>query len=162
MYRNCYWVIPLSLVIALMLMMLPLPGWAAVIRPDLVALVLIYWAMAMPRHAGVTLGWVFGLLLDVSYGTLLGQHALGLLIVAYLVHKMHQRVRVFSLVQQALVVFLLLIVKQAMVLWVSGMIGLAPDVGLIYFAPSLIGALFWPWLFIILRDVRRKFCRQHM
>jgi rod shape-determining protein MreD len=58
--------------------------------------------------------------------------------------------------QQSIVIFFLLILKQLMVLWVSGIIGQAPSLGL-YFVPSLVGALLWPWIYIILRDLRRKF-----
>ncbi|MCK4708547.1 MAG: rod shape-determining protein MreD, partial [Gammaproteobacteria bacterium] len=67
-----YIAILISLVIALMLNMLPLPEWANYARPDLVTLVLIYWAMALPQIAGVFLAFIFGLLLDVSQSTLLG------------------------------------------------------------------------------------------
>jgi len=68
----------------------------------------------------------------------------------------HQRIRVFSLVQQALIVFLLLFFKQLMVLWVSGLAGQAPSIST-YFLPTLAGAMIWPWLFLLLRALRRRF-----
>lgn len=154
--RKCYRVILPTVILALMLEMFPLPDWAQPFRPDWVTLVLIYWAMAIPEQVGVTVAWIFGLLLDVTQGAILGQHAIGLVLVVYLVHLQYLRLRVFSQVQQALVVFVLLMIKQLMVLWVSGIVGHAPDsVG--YFLPSLVGAMIWPWLFVILRDIRRRF-----
>ena len=153
---RCYRVVLPTLIIALMLDMFPLPDWAQPFRPDWVTLVLIYWAMAIPEQVGVTVAWIFGLLLDVTQGAILGQHAIGLVLVVYLVHLQYLRLRVFSLVQQALVVFVLLMLKQLLVLWVDGIVGQAPDAGN-YFLPSFIGALIWPWLFIILRDIRRRF-----
>lgn len=153
---KCYRVVLPTVILALMLEMFPLPGWAQPFRPDWVTLVLIYWAMAIPEQIGVTVAWIFGLLLDVTQGAILGQHAIGLVLVVYLVHLQYLRIRVFSLVQQAMVVFGLLMIKQLLVLWVSGIVGQAPDTGG-YFLPSLVGAIIWPWLFIILRDIRRRF-----
>lgn len=151
----------ISLLLALMLNMLPLPDWANHLRPDWVALVLIYWAMALPMFVGVITAFIFGLLMDVSLSTLLGQHALALVIVVFLVQKLYLRIRVYTLIQQAIFVGILLIINQLLVLWVSGMTNTAPDTSA-YFLPSLTGAFIWPWLFIILRDIRRRFCQhQH-
>ena len=142
--------------LALMLMMLPLPDWAQPFRPDWVSLVLIYWVMAVPEQIGVVFAFIFGLLLDVAQGSILGQHAMGLVLIIWVVQMLYLRIRVFSLVQQAMVIFALLIIKQLLVLWVSGIVGQAPDLST-YFLPSFIGALIWPWLFVILRDTRRRF-----
>lgn len=146
----------LTIIGAFMLAIIPLPDWAAEFRPDWVTLVLIYWAMAMPTKIGVTVAWFTGLLLDVSYGTLMGQHALGMVLVIYIIHLQHQRLRVASLLQQAIVIFILLLVKQLLSLWVDGMLGRAPDSWL-YFMPTLTSTLLWPWTYLILRDLRRKF-----
>lgn len=146
----------LTIIFAFMLAMMPLPDWADAFRPEWVALVLIYWTMALPASIGVTIAWLAGLMLDVSHGSLLGQHALGLVLVIYIIHSQHQRLRVASLLQQAIVIFFLLLLKQALVLWVDGIMGRAPDTWL-YFMPSLTSALIWPWVYIILRDLRRKF-----
>lgn len=146
----------LTLIAAFMLAMMPLPDWAQAFRPDWVTLVLIYWTMALPASIGVTVAWFAGLMLDVSHGALLGQHALGLVLVIYIIHAQHQRLRVASMLQQSMVIFFLLLLKQALVLWVSGIMGRAPDTWL-YFMPSLTSALIWPWVYIILRDLRRKF-----
>jgi len=145
-----------TIIAAFILSMMPLPEWAQAFRPDWVTLVLIYWTMAFPANIGVTIAWCVGLMLDVSHGALLGQHALGLVLVIYVIHSQHQRLRVASLVQQAIVIFFLLLMKQAIVLWVSGIMGYPPDSWL-YFMPSITSALFWPWVYIILRDLRRKF-----
>ena len=146
----------LTIIGAFMLAIIPLPDWAAEFRPDWVTLVLIYWAMAMPTKIGVTVAWFTGLLLDVSYGTLMGQHALGMVLVIYIIHLQHQRLRVASLLQQAIVIFILLLVKQLLSLWEDGMLGRATDSWL-YFMPTLTSTLLWPWTYLILRDLRRKF-----
>lgn len=139
-----------------MLAIMPLPDWAVEFRPEWVTLVLIYWAMATPTRIGVTMAWFAGLLLDVSYGTLMGQHAVGMVLVIYVIHMQHQRLRVASLLQQAIVIFILLLIKQLLSLWVDGMLGRAPDSWL-YFMPTITSTILWPWTYLILRDLRRKF-----
>jgi len=153
---RCAQVVIPTMLLALMLSIVPLPDWAEALRPDWVTLVMIYWVMAMPEKVGVTVAWIFGLLLDVAQGSILGQHAVGLVLITYIVLLQYSRIRVFSLVQQAIVVFFLLLIKQLLVLWVNGIIGLTPQLSS-YFLPSLIGAILWPWLFLSLRNVRRRF-----
>jgi rod shape-determining protein MreD len=150
------WIVALSLVIALMLTALPLPEWAVNWRPAWVAMVLIYWCMALPERVGIGVSWMLGLLLDVQQGTVLGQHALGLAIVAYITIKSHQRLRVFPLFQQALVVCGYVLLFQFIVLWIKGMLGIPPG-HWSYWMPAFSSMLLWPWIFIVLRDVRRKF-----
>ena len=149
-------IVLITIIGAFMLAIMPLPDWAVEFRPDWVTLVLIYWAMALPTRIGVTTAWFTGLLLDVSYGTLMGQNAVGMVLVIYVIHMQHQRLRVASLLQQAIVIFFLLLIKQLLSLWVDGMLGRAPDSWL-YFMPTITGTLLWPWTYLILRDLRRKF-----
>ena len=146
----------ITIIAAFMLAIMPLPDWAVKFRADWVTLVMIYWAMALPSKVGVTMAWFAGLLLDVSYGTLMGQHAIGMVLVIYVIHLQHQRLRVASLLQQCIVIFFLLLIKQVLNLWVDGIVGRAPDISL-YFMPTISSTLLWPWTYIILRDLRRKF-----
>ena len=149
-------VILLTFCIALMLMVLPLPEWARPYRPQWVTLTLIYWTLAAPQRVGVGVGFLLGIALDVLSGTLLGQHALGLSLVAYATVKLHQRIRVFPLWQQSLVVLLLLVSDHLVTLWVMGATQDQPP-GLSYWAIPPLSALLWPWVFILLRDLRRRF-----
>ncbi|MFP6780976.1 MAG: rod shape-determining protein MreD, partial [Gammaproteobacteria bacterium] len=98
------WVIAASFVAAFMLTALPLPERVVAWRPAWVALVLSYWCLALPQRIGVVIAWVIGLLLDVMHGSLLGQHAFGLSVVAYVVVIYHQQIRVYPLFRQAFVI----------------------------------------------------------
>ncbi len=153
--RGGGWIIPGSLLLALMLTAVPLPGWALAWRPAWAAMVLIYWCMAVPDRVGIGAGWVLGLLVDVLKGTLLGQNAAAFAVIAYITVRNHRRVRVFPLVQQALYVGLMVAIIAVLTLWVRGVAGL-PAQPSVYWLPVLTSALLWPWLFIILRDARRK------
>lgn len=149
-------VIVVTFAIALGLIALPLPEWARAFRPEWATLVLVYWCLALPTRVNVGTGWIVGLFVDVITGNLLGQHALAMAVVAFVTVKVHKQVRVYPLWQQALSVFVLTGLSQLLVVWVKGIIGQAPD-NWLYWAPSIISALLWPWVYIILRDVRRKF-----
>jgi rod shape-determining protein MreD len=148
-------VIALSFVVGLMLTALPMPEWASLWRPAWVALVLIYWCMALPSRSGVVLGWSVGLLLDVMTGALLGQHAFALAVTAFIAHKLHQRVRVLPILQQGITVFGLVFVFQALVLWINGVKGM-PVTLAAYLTAPLVSAFLWPWIFVLLRDTRRR------
>ena len=150
-----YLVIHISLVVALILMILPLPDWAQMYRPNWMALVLIYWSMALPQRIGLWYAFFCGIVLDTSLGTLLGQHTLALVAIVYFNLNFYQRIRVLALAQQAIYVFALLLINQVVVAWVEGSLG-RPTPLLAYFGAPLVGMLIWPWVFVILRDVRRK------
>lgn len=149
-------VIGVTFLLAIVLTALPVPAWAAVWRPAWVALVLVYWCMAVPGRCGVIVGWTVGLLLDVLLGTLLGQHALALCAVAFLALRLHQQVRVMPLWQQAVSVFGLVFLYQALILWINGIQGL-PVMAYAYWSSPLVSMVLWPWVFVVLRDVRRKY-----
>ncbi len=150
-----YFVIFLSLLVGLILMILPLPDLVQIYRPHWVALILIYWNMALPRRVGPWIAFFIGIVVDTSQGTLIGQHALALVIIIYINHNFHQRIRVMSLVQQAIYVFGLLVISQVIIVWVEGIMGRPPPL-LAFFGAPFIGMLVWPWVFVILRDIRRK------
>lgn len=152
-----WWFIPATLVVALMLVMLPLPRVAEPLRPDWVTMVALYWAMALPQRFGLSLAWIAGLLLDVSQGALLGQHALGTVLVVAFAIRQHQRLRVSPVAQQAVVVMILLLCKQGLVLWISGMVGRAPVTPWLHFVSPVVALLLWPVVFILLRDLRRRY-----
>jgi rod shape-determining protein MreD len=149
------WVIITSFVVALMLTALPLPDWAISWRPAWVVLVLCYWCLALPQRIGVVMAWVIGLLLDVLHGSLLGQHAFGLATVAYVVVIYHQQIRVHPLFRQALVIGSIVLLYSSLMLAIYNLLG-SMRYGYDYLLSAITSALLWPWIFIVLRDLRRK------
>ena len=145
-----------SLLIALVLALMPIPPWAESFRPNWVGLVLFYWCMATPERVNVGTGWLVGFILDVLYGSILGLHAFAYSLIAFVTIKSHLKLRMFPRWQQAAVVFVMLILHQLLVLWVRAAIGKDPE-NFSYWTPSIVGMVIWPWLFVILRDVRRRF-----
>jgi|SRR5690625_1260480 len=150
------WVIIASFALALILTVVPLPDWLSAGRPQWVALVLIYWCMALPNRVGVGVGFLVGLIQDALLGSLLGQHALTFALLAFLTIKLHQRIRVFPLWQQAISVLVLLLLTQLVIFWINGFVGRSP-VSWTYWLTAVVGTLLWPWIFGLMREIRRSF-----
>ena len=149
-------VIFLSFIAAFILSMLPLPQILQTVRPEFVLLVLIYWCIALPSRVGVGVAWLAGLVFDVSTDSLLGQHALTFALVAYLAIQLHQRIRIFPIWQQALTVFIFMMLQGSLTLWISGMLGDAPPLS-VFMLPAISTAIFWPITYLLMRQVRRYY-----
>lgn len=145
--------IVLTVALALLFNLLPWRNNAGV--PDLTAAVLAFWCIHQPRRVGIGLAWTLGLLIDVGDGALLGQHAFGYSVLAFLALAVHRRILWFPLWQQALHLLLLLLATQLLTLVIRIAAG-AGFPGWSYFAGSFICAALWPVLsFLLLLPQRR-------
>src|SRR3979411_2911318 len=77
------WFVLLTLLVALGLNLLPLTDLALSVRPDFLALALLYWCIQEPRLVGVGAAWFVGLVMDVADATVFGQHALAYAVLAF-------------------------------------------------------------------------------
>ncbi|MFK8043636.1 rod shape-determining protein MreD [Congregibacter sp.] len=153
---TAYWVIVASLLCAAVLAVMPLTRSLLWWRPEWILLVLLYWTIALPHRVGLVTALVVGLLVDVMEGAVLGQNMLSLAVVVTLARLMYQRLRVFTLVQQASVVFVFAGLHQLVTQWLQGLQGgAAPGFGFLF--PALSTALLWPLLMPVLREVRRSY-----
>lgn len=139
----------LTLVGALLLNLLPWQGLALWFRPDFVGLALLFWAIREPRKMGIGAAWIFGLMMDLSDGVFLGQHAFAYTLVVYAAIVLHRRILRFTLWQQAAHVLLLLLLLQATMLLIR-LFGGAVFPGPGYFLSCLTGAALWPPLSLLL------------
>lgn len=154
------WVIAVTFLVAMVLQVFTLPDYVPVevgyLRPEWVVLVLIYWVIALPHRVGIVVAWMVGLMVDVLLGDLLGQHGIAFLFVAYIAQSLYQRLRMFTVWQQSLIVFAIIGLDQLINFWIESIAGLA-EWSLWYLMPSVVSALLWPWVFLILRYFRRVF-----
>ncbi|MFL9814595.1 rod shape-determining protein MreD [Stutzerimonas sp. VN223-3] len=153
---NNGWVIWLSLLIALLLSVAPMPHSIGLGRPLWLAMFIAYWAIALPHRGGMVAAFFFGLMLDVLSGTLLGQNGLPLILITFLVLNLQQRLRMFPLLQQSLVLLVILGIGQLVQLWLNTLTGNRPPT-LLFLVPVPVSALLWPWVFIALQWARRRF-----
>ncbi|WP_341521262.1 rod shape-determining protein MreD [Pseudomonas sp. G.S.17] len=149
------WVVWLTFAIGLLLSVSPLPQFMEIFRPLWLALLLTFWILALPHKVGMTTAWMLGMMEDVLYGTLLGQNALILSLIAFLVMTLHQRLRMFPIWQQCLVLLVVFGLAQLAQLWLSALTGnRQPTLALVL--PALVSALLWPWVSYGLRGLRKR------
>ena len=153
---NNGWVIWLSLLLALLLSVAPMPESFGLARPLSLGMFIAYWAITLPHRGGMGAAFFFGLMLDVLSGTLLGQNGLPLILSTFLVLSLQQRLRMFPLLQQSLVLMVILGLGQLVQLWLNTLTGNRPPT-LLFLVPVPVSALLWPWVFIALQWARRRF-----
>jgi rod shape-determining protein MreD len=154
--RHANWVIAASYLVALLLSIWPLPDWAEPFRPAWVLLATVYWCLFLPQRVGLLVTFCVGILLDALTGALLGEHALALLLVAWVTLKLHLQIRVYPWWQQALVVFLLMLLYTFVIYWIDGMLGYTQGT-LLRWMPVLITTLLWPWSMQLLGLLQQRF-----
>lgn len=146
--------------VALVLSLVSLPDGApevlGYLRPHWVGLVLIYWVIALPQSVGLVTAWCAGIALDILLGTLIGQHALVLVVISAVALSLYQRMRMFSVWQQGAIVLALMVLAETLLFWIESVVANA-HFNLWHFLPALISALIWPWVFLSLRFLRRRF-----
>lgn len=97
--------IGLTLLSALLFNALPWQGLGLMLRPDAVAVVLLYWCLQKPGRMGIGMAWIIGIFADVADATAFGQHALAYSVLAYGSMVLHRRLKMFHLYQQIPQVF---------------------------------------------------------
>lgn len=149
----------LVLIAALLLTLLPLPEAFDPLRPYWVGLVLIYWALEVKEMVSLGMAFLIGLLLDTLTGSLMGMHALSLVVMIYLVQRFRPRLRFFPPWQQAISILALLVNDRIIRLWISSLLG-EPMPTWNYWLSPMVGMAIWPWLFLLLDRIRAE-RRQH-
>lgn len=148
------WFVLLTLLGALLLNLAQWSGVWLALKPDFLALVLLYWCIQQPRLVGVGTAWISGLLMDVGQGALFGQHALAYALLGFAAEYFHRRVLRFPLWQQAAHVAVLLLLCMGLVFLVRVAGGAAvPDLST--FLGAISGALLWPAVSILLQWPQR-------
>lgn len=144
----------LTLAVALLLSVVPMPEQIEAGRTLWLALVLTFWAIHFPQRIGLLTAWCAGIAQDVLHGTLFGQNALALALVMYLLLTLQQRLKVFPLWQQSCALLVIYGLAQLLLLWLSTLSGMRPEIN--YYAwPVLVSCLLWPWLYLLLVNVKR-------
>ena len=149
------WLVFGSLFLGLVLLVVPLPDGVQLARPYLLGMLLCYWLLESPDHVGLGVAFLCGLVADVVAGTLLGEQALRLVVLAFLVQRFRARLRFFPLWQQAGAVFALLLNDRLIAVAIHLVAGDGLPAWTVWLSPVL-GFALWPWLFLLLDGVRLR------
>lgn len=137
-----------------MLMNMGLWGRAAWI-PDLLAVVLVYWGVHQPLRIGVGVAFVFGLVMDVHQGALLGQHALAYTLLGFLAISIHRRLRWFPLANQAVQILPLFAAAHLLSMLVRLLAGDGFP-GWSYLLTPVVESALWPLVSVVLLAPQRR------
>lgn len=148
-WRGRAWVVPLCVVIALLLGIVPLPPAVQLLRPFWLALIVAYMVIELPARIGIGRAFALGLVADMLYGSLLGEHALRLVLLTFVLQHFRARMRFFPLLQQAMIIGLLLLADLALTALLHLVLGQSLQPALWWCAP-LVGVALWPLLFVLL------------
>jgi len=151
------WVV-VSFIVAMVLDSIALGAAIQPFNPPWTLMVLIYWCWIIPARVGPFTGFCVGLLLDTLSAGLLGLRALGGALVGYLANKLRPVFNRSTLAQQTLMVWGQVLVYKALVGWIQTLFG-PGNLGLVYWASSLVVLVAWPLVFTILKEltpIRRR------
>jgi len=153
--RGLNWLFWGGIVASFLLQLTPLPAVLLPFKPYWLALVLIYWMIELPERVPLGLCFTLGLVGDVLGGEVLGEQALRLCILCFIVLRFRSRLRFFPMWQQTLAVFALLLNDRVVYLMVHAVAGDPPPDLDFWFAP-VAGMLAWRWLFLLFDDLRAR------
>ncbi len=146
----------ISFILAICLSIIPMPHWANWLRPAWVILVLCYWIMVYPEYINVGIAWIIGLLLDALCGTILGEHALATMLVAYIIYRTRRYLRHYPLPQQAVFIIFCCFLYNCVLFIIQWALGQGIYDWHFWISP-LLGIILWPVLFTALRKMQYKF-----
>jgi rod shape-determining protein MreD len=149
------WLVYGTFLFGLVFAILPMPEMVSAARPFLLAMLLAYWIMEAPSKVGMGNAFLLGLIGDLMSASLLGEQALRLVVIAFLVQRFRARLRFFPLWQQAGAIGLLLLNDRVIVALVHWIVG-APQVGWTSWFSWLLGMVLWPWLYVLLDMARLR------
>ena len=149
------WVVFGSLLFGLIFAILPLPPGVGPARPFLLAMLLAYWVMEAPNLIGLGIAFAIGLLADLGAATPLGEQALRLVVLTFLVQRFRARLRFFPLWQQALAIGLMLLNDRVIATLLHLVMGDGLPPWSSWLSP-LLGMMIWPWLFVLLDMARLR------
>ncbi len=139
------WRISLTLTMALLLTIIPLPTVLMGLRPAWVLIVIIYLEYYLSNSFSVPLVFFMGLALDILLSSIIGEHIFALTLVTWIASNKWKRFYFFSMSQQLALLAFLVLSYQLILLLVDAFAGFS--VSLMNCVASTISTvLIWPWI----------------
>jgi len=145
--RSLVVAVPLSVLIVLTLTVFSIgevqyqPSWGVML--------IIFWCLYFASSLSLGAAFLLGILIDGFTGMLIGSHALSFCIVAYLTVLMNNRLVMFTWLQRALFVFVLVGIQQIVLNWTLALRGEAMQ-GFSYLYSAAASSLVWPLWSVLL------------
>ncbi len=142
--------------LAIVLQILPWPqNWQGA-RPAWLVLILMYWILALPDQINIGTAFIVGVCWDLITGSILGTHAIILVIFAYLLQINYMMLRNLSLWLQSFLVILSVILVQLGLFLVEYILYHHVSFDPNCFYSAILSGILWPWLVFLLRSIRYR------
>jgi len=153
--RSNFPLFSLTVILSLILQMVALPDAIAAFRPEWVALTLVYWAYSTTDKPVLLVAWLSGLALDVLFNSLLGQHALALLTISFLVRRLRGTLILFPTLQVALALALAWTLYAFLLFWIDGL-SHHSAIPSLRWLPVISTTLIWPLAALLMDRLRAQ------
>jgi rod shape-determining protein MreD len=141
----------ISFALAILLTLLPMPALFNWMKPLWVMMVLLYWIIALDYRVGIYTAFCLGILLDIFGGSLIGMHALPLIMVSYLAEKLQRPLRLSPILQKSLAMGCFAFIYLLCIYLILGLTDNLPKASVLFWSPIITTAIIYPWIDFILR-----------
>ncbi len=143
------WPVYVTVFAALVLVLAPFTGWLESFMPNLVLMVIVYWAIYRPDVLGLGVTWIIGLAHDCITLSMIGQHALIYVVVVFVLNTGSAKTKNYAFLEYMTWLILFIIFDALMsVLFNRIFQQIEFEWGMIY--SVLGGIIIWPWLYVLL------------
>lgn len=135
----------LTLFLAFVLTIIPLPALVMGFRPPWILLFVLYIQFFLPNYFNITLLLILGLCVDVLLSTVIGEHSFALLLTTWFAAGKARRFNFFSLFQQMMLIALYCLIYQLIIFIIEAFLGYHN--GILVGAGAVVLSMFlWPWV----------------
>jgi rod shape-determining protein MreD len=144
-----------SFALAGILSLIPFSEHWAWLSPQWALLVVIYWSFYSKKSLDLLSCWSIGLIFDVLTGALMGQYALLLAFLRYSIALFGNRLKLYSMGGQGMVIFVLLALSVFPLYALYRLLG-HPQSFYHYSTSVLSSLLLWPLVYKLLKGYEQK------
>lgn len=81
---RCFFLTMVTVLVGIILNLSPAPGFIGSFRPDVLAMMVVFWCMKTPGFFNIGTSFLLGIFMDIMLGSVLGCRALEYSAVAYI------------------------------------------------------------------------------
>ncbi|OTQ30232.1 rod shape-determining protein MreD [Gilliamella apicola] len=155
--RNSILVIWFTLLIGLFFQIIPWSPSYDMFKPHLFLLIIAYWLITLPYHISIGTAFVFGLIIDLCSGTILGVHAFIYSLIAYLLVFKYQLLSNLALWQQAFILFGISVCYNALIFIFQASIYHTITMSPYILLSSCVDGFLWIWIYLLLQRIKQSF-----
>lgn len=130
---------------ALILSILPMPEFISAFRPPWILLLVLYIEYFLPGNFKLTALLIVGLILDVLFSTVIGEHSFALFLTTWIASSKSRRFQFFSMMQQIFLIGFFCLIYQAIISFIDALLGFNYSI-FMPFASAMLGMFIWPWI----------------